>query len=170
MGEIISKAIGVDLLREDIRNYPVGSILLLSGKIYTARDQAHKRILEEVRQGNAKKFSFLKGKVIYYCGPSSFPTDAPIGSCGPTTSSRMDNFLEVVSRLEVVATIGKGERSAHAEQFMKEHRMRYLIAPGGAGAYLSTKVIASKLVMFEDLGPEAIYELVVEGFPVWVAW
>lgn len=138
---------------------------LISGTIYSARDAAHKRISEEVSAGG-KAPLFLKDSIIYYMGPSPARPGNVIGSCGPTSSYRMDPFVELSLQLGVVATIGKGERDPAVTEFVKQYRAPYLITIGGAAAYLAGCVVSSRTVLYEDLGAEAIKELVIKDFPV----
>lgn len=142
-----------------------GDEVLLSGDIYTARDQAHQRFVDALKKGTALPLD-LKGKVIYYCGPAKTPTGRAIGSCGPTTASRMDVFTVPVFEAGVLAVIGKGRRSEEIRRAIKKNKSVYFIATGGAGALLAKKVIASEMVCFADLGPEAVRKLTVKDFPV----
>lgn len=142
-----------------------GEQVELTGTIYTARDAAHKKILELSDAGKPLPFD-LRGAIIYYAGPSPAPPRRPIGSIGPTTSARMDVFVPKMLELGVVATIGKGPRSAEVVEANRKHGAVYLIALGGAGALLATKVKACELIAFPELGPEAVYRLFVEDFPV----
>jgi len=137
---------------QDIKALKVGKKVLLSGTIYTARDQAHARLIKE------KKILFdLKGAVIYYVGPSPKRAGFPIGSSGPTSSYRMD-------------MIGKGDRSEEFRQEMIKNNAVYLITTGGTGALISSKILKSELLMYEDLDAEAIYKLEVKDFPCFVAY
>lgn len=141
-----------------------GDQVLFSGVIYTARDQAHLRLCNMLRA--KKKIPIdLKGQVIYYCGPTP-PGKRVIGSCGPTTASRMDGFTPELLGAGLSGMIGKGRRDEKVRKAIKRYSAIYFIAPGGAGAYLSDKVKSSKIVAFKDLGPEAIHELEVEDFPL----
>ncbi len=140
----------------------------LSGKIYTARDAAHKRI-NEIEKLNKNIPISLKNSVIYYMGPTPARPGYPIGSCGPTSSYRMDDYLETTLKLGLAATIGKGERKNFVNELIKKYQSPYLITIGGAGAYLANCVISSKTVLFDDLGAEAVRELYVKDFPVIVA-
>jgi len=145
-----------------------GDEVLLSGVVYTARDQAHLRIAELIRKKEKLPLD-LKGQVIYYCGPTPPGNNRVIGSCGPTTSGRMDRFTPALLKAGVKGTIGKGRRSPGVIKAIKQHKAVYFAAPGGAGAYLSYRVKKSEVVAFADLGPEAVYRLEVEDFPVIVA-
>lgn len=142
-----------------------GERVLLSGIIYTARDQAHKRLSEMIIKRKKLPVDF-KGQVIYYCGPTPAAKNRVIGSCGPTTSRRMDSFTPKVFETGVRGLIGKGSRSSAAVDAIKHFKGVYFLAPAGAGAYLSEKVKACKVVGFKDLGPEAIYKLTVKDFPL----
>lgn len=145
-----------------------GEEILFSGTVYTARDQAHKRLVELIAVKKDLPVD-IKGKIIYYCGPTATPPGKIIGSCGPTTSARMDAFVEPLLEAGVIATIGKGRRNAAVREMLKKYRAVYFVAPAGCGALLAQKVVKKKLVAFGDLGPEAIYELEVRDFPLIVA-
>jgi len=147
-----------------ISSLKAGDAIALSGVIYTARDQAHLRIAHLLKKGGELPVD-MKGGVIYYCGPTPAKCRA-IGACGPTTSGRMDPFTPGILDAGVKGLIGKGRRSEAVRKAIKKNRAVYLLAPGGAGAYLSTRVTASEVVAFEDLGPEAVYKLTVEDFPL----
>lgn len=142
-----------------------GDKILFSGIIYTARDQAHKRLVELIKKGKKLPLE-LKGQIIYYCGPTATPKGKVIGSCGPTTSVRMDDFVEPLLKKGLIGMIGKGRRSKTVRQLIKKYKAVYLVAPAGCGALLAKKVISKKLVAFKDLGPEAIYRLEVKDFPL----
>jgi len=148
-----------------MRKLKVGQEILFSGVIYTARDQAHRRLLELIKKGKKLPLD-LKGQIIYYCGPAATPKGKPIGSCGPTTSSRMDPFIEPLLKKGLLAMIGKGRRSKEVKRLIKKYKAVYFLAPAGCGALLAGKVKAKKIVAFKDLGPEAIYRLKVEDFPL----
>jgi fumarate hydratase subunit beta len=148
-----------------IPDLKVGDRILLSGTIFTARDAAHKK-LESLINTNQPLPLDLKNSIIYYCGPCPAKPGKAIGSCGPTTSSRMDSLTPLVLSKGVKATIGKGPRSKEIIETFKKYKAIYLVATGGVGALLSEKVKKCKVVAFEELGPEAIYELEVKDFPV----
>lgn len=159
------KRILTPLNQEVIEKLKVGDKILLSGVIYTARDQAHKRIVKTIKKG--KKLPFpLEGEVIFYCGPSPTPPDKIIGSCGPTTSSRMDKFTPILLKHGLKGMIGKGVRSEDVIEAIKKYKAIYFIAVGGAGAYLSTKIIQVEIIAYPELDTEAIYKLKVENFPL----
>jgi len=156
-------------LTKDIRvKLSAGEELLLCGKIYTARDAAHSRLYETIKTGKALPVD-LSDNVLYYCGPTPAKPGRAIGSCGPTTSGRMDKFTPVLLEKGLGASIGKGRRSDEVLRAIKKYKSVYLVAIGGAGAYLSSRIKRSMVIAYKDLGPEAIYELWVEDFPVVVA-
>ncbi|MGB2601690.1 MAG: FumA C-terminus/TtdB family hydratase beta subunit [Candidatus Omnitrophota bacterium] len=158
------KKIIAPLKDEIIAGLEAGEEVLLSGVIYTARDQAHLRMINLMEKGEALPVE-LAGQVIYYCGPTP-PGPRAIGACGPTTSSRMDAFTPAVLEAGLKGIIGKGKRSDKVRESIKDHKAVYFLAPGGAGAYLSERVKACEVVAFEDLGAEAIHKLQVEDFPL----
>ncbi len=134
------------------------------GKIYTARDAAHKRMVEALERGEPLPID-LKGQILYYVGPSPARPGMVIGSAGPTTSLRMDPYTPRLLELGLKAIIGKGYRSKPVREALVQHRAIYLVATSGAGALLSKYIKSARVVAYEDLGPEAIYELQVEAFP-----
>jgi fumarate hydratase subunit beta len=151
-----------------IPSLTAGDHLLLRGVIYTARDAAHQRLTELLRQGAPLPID-LKDSVIYYCGPCPAKPGDAIGPCGPTTSSRMDSFTPTLLEHGVKAVIGKGPRSAAVRSALVQYGAVYLTATGGVAALLAQKVRKSSVLAFEDLGPEALYRLEVLDFPVIVA-
>ncbi len=155
------------LTDEAVRELRAGDVVLLSGTVYTARDAAHKRIVQALDRGEEPPFP-LQGAVIYYVGPTPAPPGRPIGSAGPTTSYRMDSFAPRLYGLGVKATMGKGKRASEVKAAMQEYNAVYLGATGGAGALLSQLIKEAKVIAFEELGPEAVRELVVEDFPALV--
>ncbi|MCK5306012.1 MAG: fumarate hydratase C-terminal domain-containing protein [Candidatus Omnitrophica bacterium] len=151
-----------------IKKLKAGQFVFISGTIYTARDQAHLRLAGLIKSG--KKLPLvLKNQIIYYTGPTPAGKGRPVGSCGPTTSSRMDEFTPSLLDAGVKVLIGKGRRSQEVVRSLKKNKGVYLMAPAGCGAYLSERVKKAKLLTFGDLGPEAIYKLEVENFPAVVA-
>jgi len=161
------KTIHMPLDRKDILFLKAGEQVFLSGVIYTARDQAHLRMANMIKEGKGLPLS-LERETIYYAGPTP-SHGGKIGSCGPTTSSRMDVFTPALLKKGLKGMIGKGKRSKVVRDAIKSSGAVYFVAPAGAGAYLSTKIKSMEPVAFEDLGPEAIYRLTVEDFPVIVA-
>lgn len=151
-----------------IEKLKIGDRVKISGTLYTARDAAHKRLVNLVNQGKELPFD-IKNQIIYYVGPSPAPPGMPIGSCGPTTSCRMDKYTPPLLSIGLKATIGKGNRSAEVLEAMKKFKAVYFVATGGAAALLSRTVKKAEIVAYEDLGTEAIRKLEVENFPVIVA-
>jgi len=165
-----SNRINLDTLTAaEVASWKPGQTLLLNGKILTGRDAAHKRIQDMLAKGETLPVSF-KNRVIYYVGPVDPVRDEAVGPAGPTTSTRMDKFTEMMlSQTGLIAMIGKAERGPVAIEAIKKHKSAYLMAVGGA-AYLVSKAIKhAKVVGFADLGMEAIYEFDVEDMPVTVA-
>jgi len=155
-------------LTEDIRKkLKAGDEVLLTGTILTARDAAHKRLCDTLKKGNKLPIN-LKDAVIYYCGPTPARPGRAIGSCGPTTSSRMDPFTTDLIELGLGGMIGKGDRSDAVKGAIKKHKCVYFLATGGIGALLSTKVKSAKVILYSDLGPEAVHKLEVKDFPLLV--
>jgi fumarate hydratase subunit beta len=159
------KKITTPLTEKVIKSLKVGDEVLISGTLYTARDAAHKRLVYE-----SKKLPLnLKDRIIYYCGPTPAMPGRPVGSAGPTTSSRMDGFTEPLLKAGLKGMIGKGPRSKETRALMKKYKAVYFVATGGAGALLARHIKSSKIVAYPDLGPEAIHEFEVLDFPVIVA-
>jgi fumarate hydratase subunit beta len=156
------------LTDEAVRQLRIGDRVYLSGTLYTARDAAHKRLIQALDREEELPFP-IQGAVIYYVGPTPAPDGRPIGSAGPTTSYRMDPFAPRLYGLGLKATIGKGRRSPEVRQALQQHGGVYLAATGGAGALLSQCITGARIVAYEDLGPEAVRELSVENFPAVVA-
>ena len=146
-------------------NGKAGDDVYLSGTIYTARDMVHRRLADMLAKGRPLP-AMLKGAVIYYAGPTPASPGRPIGSCGPTTSSRMDAFTPELIRCGMKAMIGKGGRSEGVRKAIKSYGGIYFLAPAGLGALLAMKVRSAKPVLFKELGPEAVYKLEVEDFPL----
>ena len=151
----------------DVEQLKSGDVVFISGHIYTARDAAHKRLVEALDAGNTLPFD-LKGALIYYVGPSPAPPGRPIGAAGPTTSYRMDTYAPRLHSLGLKGSIGKGKRNDAVKTALKEYKAVYLGATGGAGALLSQCITDAKVIAYEDLGPEAIRELTVKDFPLLV--
>ncbi len=157
--------ISLPFLEEVVENLRIYDTLSLTGSLLVARDQAHKR-LHALLLAKEELPIQLRGETIYYMGPSATPEGRPIGSCGPTTSARMDEFTPILMEGGLVATIGKGPRSKAVIHAIAQKKGLYLIAFGGCGALYANKVVRQEAVAFEDLGPEAIIRLWVEDFPV----
>jgi len=153
------------LSEKDARSLVIGDRVEIDGIIYTARDSAHKRMVESLDKGEELPFD-VNGQIIYFVGPTPARPGKPIGSAGPTTSSRMDLYSPRLIEKGLKGMIGKGWRSKEVIDSMVEHGCVYFVAVGGAGALLSKCIKESDVIAYEDLGPEAIYRLRVEAFPV----
>jgi len=149
------------------KKFKIGDKLLLSGKIFTARDMAHMKLMENINEGRPLPFD-VKSFPIYYCGPTPAKEGYPIGSCGPTTSKRMDQYVKQLLIQGSRCMIGKGERSLEVTNLIKEYKALYLVAIGGAGALYAKTVTNCKCIAYEELGAEAVYEMDVLNFPVFV--
>ncbi|MEN9772600.1 MAG: hypothetical protein RJA58_1243 [Pseudomonadota bacterium] len=165
-----SKRVDLDKLTpEEVASWKPGQTLLLNGKMLTGRDAAHKRINDMLARGEKLPVDFTN-RVIYYVGPVDPVRDEVVGPAGPTTSTRMDKFTEMMlSKTGLIAMIGKAERGAEAIEAIKKHRSAYLMAVGGAAYLVSKAIRGARVVGFEDLGMEAIYEFDVKDMPVTVA-
>jgi fumarate hydratase class I len=158
-----------DLKPDDIQDWKTGEVLLLSGKILTGRDAAHKRMVSMLDAGEDLPVS-LKGKFIYYVGPVDPVGDEVVGPAGPTTATRMDKFTEqILSETGLLGMIGKAERGPVAIEAIKKHKSAYLMAVGGAAYLVSKAIVGAKVLAFEEMGMEAIYEFEVKDMPVTVA-
>ncbi|MGI6739264.1 MAG: Fe-S-containing hydro-lyase [Christensenellales bacterium] len=150
---------------EDILSLRAGDSVLLTGHLYTARDAAHKRLVELVDAGKPLPFD-IKNETIYYVGPAPAPPGHAVGSAGPTTSYRMDAYTPKLLELGLKGMIGKGKRSDEVIEAIKKHSAVYLGATGGAAALISKSIISSEIVAYPDLGAEAIRRFTVKNFPV----
>lgn len=151
--------------KKDFCQLKAGEEIFFSGIVYTARDQAHKKLVELIKKD--KKIPFeINNSIIYYCGPTQTPKGKIIGSCGPTTSNRMDNFVEPLLQKGLIGMIGKGRRSKQVRNLLRRYKAVYFLAPSGCGALLAKKVLSKNIVCFEELGPEAVYKLEVRDFPL----
>ena len=161
----MSKRITTPLTDEALADLKTGDEVLLTGVMYTARDAAHRRIVEAVERGEEPPID-LKGQIIYYVGPTPPRPGQVIGSAGPTTAYRMDPFTPTMLDLGMKAAIGKGGRSKDIREALVRHRAVYFGAIGGTGALLSGTIKKVEVVAYEDLGTEAIRRLEVEDFPI----
>ena len=161
----MNRTIQVPLSEEDINTLKAGDYVYLSGIIYTARDAAHKRMYESMHKGEALPIE-LNGNVLYYLGPSPAREGQIIGSAGPTTSSRMDNYTPEMLDKGLKGMVGKGKRSPEVIEAMKRNGAVYFAAVGGAGALLSKCIKKADVVAYDDLGTEAIRKLEIENLPV----
>lgn len=148
----------------DIEKLKSGDTVMLSGTIYTARDAAHKRMTEQLENGENLPID-LAGQAIYYVGPTPAKPGQAIGSAGPTTSSRMDAYTPALLEHGLKGMIGKGYRSEEVVDAIRDNKAVYMVAIGGTGALLAQKIRSSELIAYEDLGTEAIRRLEVENFP-----
>ena len=164
------KRVNLDnITSEEIQHWKLGDVLLLNGKILTARDAAHKRMIEILNKGEKLPIDF-SNRFVYYVGPVDAVRDEVVGPAGPTTSSRMDKFTrQMLEQTGLLGMIGKAERGPSAIEAIKDNKAVYLMAVGGAAYLVSKAIKSSKVVAFEDLGMEAIYEFEVKDMPVTVA-
>jgi fumarate hydratase subunit beta len=159
------KKINMPLRKKEIERLKIGDEIKLCGLIYTARDQAHKRLVEAIRRGKKLPID-LKGQIIYYCGPTKTPRGKIIGSCGPTTSLRMDEFTPTLLKAGLKGIIGKGNRSKEVIAAIKKYKAVYFLTYAGCGALLSKYIKKVTPMAYKDLGPEKILKLEVKGFPL----
>ena len=163
----MAKKVSLPFTEETIEGLRAGDNVLLSGTLYVARDAAHRWMVEALDQGRSLPFD-IRGQTIYYMGPSPARPGRPIGSAGPTTSSRMDIYTPRLLAEGLRGMIGKGVRSQEVRDAMKKYEAVYLAAVGGTGALISKCITKSEIVAYEDLGPEAILRLEVKDFPATV--
>ena len=161
-----------EITTSELRSYcdklKIGDKVLLTGYIFTARDAVHKKLNSLLDERSELPVS-IKGAVIYYAGPTAAPEGKAVGSCGPTTSGRMDNFAPRLLDLGLCAMIGKGERSAEVQDAIVRNKAVYFCAVGGAGALASSCIKSCEVIAFEELGCESLKRLYIEKFPVTVA-
>lgn len=162
----MSRPLQTPLAPDIVRSLAAGEAVRIFGVLYTARDAAHARLVEMPVAG----WPFQPaGAAIYYAGPAPAPPGKPIGSVGPTSSYRMDSYLEILLAAGALVSIGKGERGGFVRDLLKEYGGAYLVAVGGAGALLASRVQSAAVAGFPELGPEAIWRLEVSDFPALVA-
>ena len=159
------RRIKLPLTKDIIKTLKHGEEVLLNGPILTARDAAHKRLVDTIKS-NKKLPVSIKNETIYYTGPTPEKPGKIIGSCGPTTSARMDPFTGILLKKGLLGMIGKGERSKEVRSLIKRFNAVYFITIGVIGAYLSERIKSKKIIAYKDLGPEAIYRLILKDFPV----
>lgn len=152
------------LTDETVSSLEIGDKVFLNGVIYSARDAAHKRLIELLDAGKALPFE-MQGQVIYYVGPSPARPGRVIGAAGPTTSYRMDPYAPRLMEIGLKGMIGKGKRAPSVREAMACYKAVYLGATGGAGALIAQSIRSAEVIAYEELGPEAIRRLVVENFP-----
>lgn len=160
----MNQNINVPMTRDQAASLKAGDYICLSGTVYTARDAAHKRMNESLDRGEELPFD-IRDAVIYYLGPSPAREGRPIGSAGPTTSSRMDKYTPRLLDMGMRAMIGKGKRNQSVIDGIISNGAVYFAAVGGAGAVLSKCIQSSEIVAYEDLGTEAVRKLTVKNFP-----
>ena len=158
------KRLETPLREEELKSLKVGEEILLSGEVFTARDAAHRRFLSDLQGGKSLPFS-PEGAVIFYAGPTPSPSGEGIGVIGPTTASRMDRYLDLLMEKGVKGFIGKGPRSTQAIESLRGRGV-YFMALGGVAVYLSRFIKEAEIIAYEDLGPEAIYRLVLNDLPL----
>ena len=161
------KRVEAPLSDEDVRALRAGDRVRVFGRVYGARDAAHKRIVEMLDRGDTPPVD-LSGQIVYYVGPTPARPGAVIGAAGPTTAGRMDRYTPRLLELGLKAAIGKGGRGEAMRSSFGEHTACYFAALGGGGALASRRVRDARVVAFEDLGPEAIFALTFDDFPAWV--
>ena len=152
------------LTKEKVKGLKSGDEVLITGTIYTARDAAHQRLVDSINRSEELPFD-LKDSIIYYVGPAPAKPGEVIGSCGPTTSYRMDDLTNQLLSLGLTGMIGKGQRNENVINSMKKNTAVYFAAIGGAGALIANSIKASEVIAYEELGAEAIRKLEVEDFP-----
>ena len=160
-----------DLKKSDITKWKIGQTLLLSGKILTARDAAHKKIQDLISSGKTLPSELnLFNRLLYYVGPVDAVGDEAVGPAGPTTATRMDKYTDLIlNKCGVIGMIGKAERSRKAIASIKKNKAAYLIAVGGAAFLVSKAIKSSRVIAFPELDMEAVHEFEVEDMPVTVA-
>ena len=161
----MAKRITLPLTKETLENLRAGDNVSLNGILYVARDAAHKRMVAALEQNKPLPFD-IRGQIVYYMGPSPAKPGQLIGSAGPTTSGRMDNYTPRLLAEGLKGIIGKGMRSPAVKDAMKKRKAIYLAAIGGSGALLAKSVKKSEVIAYDDLGAEAVRRLEVEDFPV----
>jgi fumarate hydratase subunit beta len=149
---------------QDLEQLHIGDKVLISGVIYTARDAAHKRLVDMLAAGQPLPAE-LKGQILYYVGPSPAPPGKPVGAAGPTTSYRMDSYAPTLMKIGLKVMIGKGKRAPEVIEAMKQYKAIYVGATGGAGALISKCIKEVEVLAFPELGPEAFRRMVVEDLP-----
>ena len=150
-----------------VKDLSAGEQIRLSGVVYTARDAAHKRIFVALEKGEPLPFP-LESSAIYYAGPTPAKNGLAVGSCGPTTSSRMDLYLPRLTDLGLKLTIGKGDRSEEVYEALKRNGAAYLCALGGGGALAAGHILSAEVIAYDDLGCESVKRFVFSEMPLWV--
>jgi fumarate hydratase subunit beta len=161
------KRIRAPLSDDDVRALRAGDVVLVSGRMYAARDAAHKRLIELLDASEALPFD-PAGQIVYYVGPTPERPGHVIGAAGPTTASRMDRYTPRLLEAGLKGIVGKGGRGPEVRAELARHTAVYLAALGGGGALSALRIRTQRVIAFEELGPEAVREMEVEEFPVWV--
>ncbi len=161
------KTINLPLSKIDARSLRAGEACLLNGTIYTLRDAGHQRLLGELDKSGMLPYG-LSGQIIFYAGPTPSAAGRPFGAIGPTTASRMDFAAPELYKRGLTATIGKGARSEEVRQACMEYSSIYFVATGGAAAFLAKHIDSCRTLAYDDLGTEALREVTVHDFPVFV--
>ncbi|MGB4587652.1 MAG: FumA C-terminus/TtdB family hydratase beta subunit [Clostridiaceae bacterium] len=157
--------VALPLSKEELKKYEIGDVLYLTGHLYTARDAAHKRFQQAIEAGEKTPFN-IEGKTIFYAGPCPTKPGRTMGSIAPTTSVRMDPYVEMMFEQGMIAMIGKGDRSDYVTDLCKKYGGAYLLSIGGASAMISNQVKSCTVIEYADLGTESIKELYVENLRV----
>ena len=163
-----AKRLNTPLTDENIEGLKIGDTVLITGEILTARDAAHKKMVEILDRGEKLPFD-IKGQLVYYVGPSPTRPGQVIGSAGPTTSGRMNKYAPRILGAGSKGMIGKGEMGGGVPDALKKYKGAYFIVVGGAAALISRSITANELVAWEEMGAEAVRKYTVKDFPVIVA-
>jgi fumarate hydratase subunit beta len=163
-----TKRIETPLIPSEVEKLRSGDNVILTGYVYTARDAAHKKMVELLEKGEKLPFD-PTGQIIYFVGPTPAKPGQVIGSAGPTTSGRMNKYSPVMIAAGLKGMIGKGEMGPEVAEALKKHKSVYFVATGGAGALIAKRITESEIVAYEELGPEAVRRLKVVDFPIIVA-
>ena len=158
------KHLHTPLNNHSVSSLGYGDMVKINGSIFSARDAAHKKLIEFIDQGSSLPFN-AEGQIVYYVGPTPAKPDEIIGSAGPTTSSRMDSMTIPMLQQGIKGMIGKGKRNQQVINACRDYKSVYFAAVGGAGAFLSKCIKKSEIIAFPELGPEAIYKFTVKDFP-----
>ena len=162
------KILDISKIKEYAENLTVGEEVLLNGYVYTARDAVHKKFAALIAEGKELPMD-IRGAVIYYAGPTPSKNGMPVGSCGPTTSSRMDKHTPMLLDMGLGGIIGKGERNTDVVESICKNKSVYFCAIGGAGALYAKCIKSCEVIAFDELGCESLKKMRVENFPVFVA-